>query len=78
MPDGFRPEPSERDRRSSSQRLSVPDNDADDNHDHDGDGDDGAINDKDTKPDDSDADPGVTMSPIVARWQVCRALNRDC
>ena len=40
MPDGFRPEPSERDRWSSSQRLSVPDNDADDDNDHDGDADD--------------------------------------
>ena len=40
MPDRFCPESSERDRWSSSQRLSVPDNDADDNNDHDGDADD--------------------------------------
>ena len=44
------------------------------NNDHDGD----VRNDEDIKPDDSDADPGVTVSPIVARWQVCRALNRNC
>ena len=37
MPDRFCPESSERDRGSSSQRLSVPDNDADDTNDHDGD-----------------------------------------
>ena len=30
------------------------------------------------KPDDSDADPGVTVSPIVASWQVCCAFNSDC
>ena len=40
MPDRFCPESSERDRGSSSQRLSVPDNDADDDNDHDGDADD--------------------------------------
>ena len=32
----------------------------------------------DTEPDDGDADPGVTVSPIVADRQVCCALNRDC
>ena len=51
-------------------------NNEDDGNDNDYDGD--VRNDEDIKPDDSDADPGVTVSPIVARWQVCRALNRNC
>ena len=30
------------------------------------------------RPDDGDADPGVTVSPVVASWQICGALNGNC
>ena len=70
-------------RRDFLSLINDADDDDDDHGDDGDDGDDndydgGVRNDEDTKPDDSDADPGVTVSPIVASWQVCCALNRDC
>ena len=63
-------------RRDFLSLINDADDDDDDGNDDDYDYD--VRNDEDTKPDDSDADPGVTVSPIVASWQVCCALNRDC
>ena len=33
---------------------------------------------KDFKPDDGDADPGVAMSSIIASWKVCGTLHGNC
>ena len=33
---------------------------------------------KDFKPDDSDADPGITVSSIIASWKVCGTLHGNC